>query len=292
MTKLAGLTVHDHLAQAAVPLRASAHFGQGLAGALWDRDDTAFARYEAPVHHTLSLYVSGGSAFRRRLGETSMPSFGAGSLCLMPAGATSEWEVSGPVRMLHLYVSQAAFARAVVETTGADPAHVALREVPYFQDSTLEAVMRQVVLPLDWDEPAERVAVSHAAQTLLAYLISRMTERGPRAGQMRGGLAAGTLRRIRDHIAAHLGEALSITDLASIAGLSPYHFARAFKRSTGQSPHAYLLGARIARAREALGAGQTPAEVSLLCGFSSQSHFTERFRAETGVTPGQFRRGL
>jgi AraC family transcriptional regulator len=292
MEKLAGLTVHDHLADAAVPLRASAHFGQGLAGALWDRDETTTARYDAPVHHTLSLYVSGGEAFHRCLGAARMPSFGAGSLCLMPAGATSEWEVSGPVRMLHLYVSRAAFTRAVVETTGADPAHVALREVPYFRDTTLEAVMRQVVLPLDWDEPAERVAVSHAAQTLLAYLISRMTEHGPRAGQVRGGLAAGTLRRLREYIEAHLGEALSITDLATLAGLSPYHFARAFKRSTGQSPHGYLLGQRIARAKAALAAGQTPAEVASLCGFSSQSHFTERFRAEMGVTPGQFRRGL
>jgi AraC family transcriptional regulator len=134
MKHLTGLTVHDHLANAAVPLQASATFGHGLAGALWDRDETAAARYESPNHHTLSLYVSGGVAFRRRLRGGYVSSFGAGSLCLMPEGATSDWEVSGPVRMLHLYISRTAFQRAVVETIGADPAHVTLRETPYFLD--------------------------------------------------------------------------------------------------------------------------------------------------------------
>lgn len=292
MKNLTGLTVHDHLASAAVPLRASALFGNGLAAALWDRDETATARYEAPSHHTLSLYVSGGTAFRRRLRGAYMGSFGAGSLCLMPAGATSEWEASGPVRMLHLYISQDAFYHAVVTTTGADPAHVTLREVPYFQDSSLEAVMRQIMLPLDWDEPSERVAVSHGAQTLLAYLVSRMTNRDPQASRIRGGLPAFTLRRLEEFVDANLGQPVSICDMAECAGLSPYHFARAFKRSAGESPHAFVLRRRIEKAKHALAAGHSLIETSLLCGFSSQSHFTERFRAQTGITPGQFSRCL
>lgn len=290
MKHLTGLTVHDHLASAAVPLRASASFGSGLAGALWDRDETAAAQYENPNHHTLSLYVSGGIAFRRRLQGGYMSSFGAGSLCLMPEGATSEWEVSGPVCMLHLYISRSAFQRAVMEIIGADPAHVTLREMPYFQDPALEAVMRQIMLPLDWDEPAERVAVSHGAQTLLAYLVSRMTNREPRATLSRGGLSAFALRRLKEFVAAHLDHPLSIADMAACVNLSPYHFARAFKRSTGESPHAYVLRQRIATAKTALATGRSLAETAVLCGFSSQSHFTERFRAQTGITPGQFQR--
>lgn len=291
MKYLAGLTVHDHLAGAAVPLRASAAFGHGLMGALWDRNETTTARYENPNHHTLSLYVSGGEAFRRRLGKKDyMPSFGAGSLCLMPAQQTSDWEVSGPVRMLHLYISKAAFQRAVVETIGADPAHVSLRETPYFRDPALEAVMRQVVLPLNWDEPAERVAVSHGAQTLLAYLVGRMTNKAPRTAYNCGGLSAFALRRLQDFVIANLDQSLSIADMAACIGLSPYHFARAFKRSSGESPHAYVLRQRIAQAKTALANGRSIAETATLCGFSSQSHFTERFRAQTGITPNQFRR--
>ena len=149
--------------------------------------------------------------------------------------------------------------------------------------------MRQVVLSLDWDEPAERVAVSHSAQTVLAYLISRMTNRDPRAILSRGGLPAFTLRRLHDFIVAHLDKPISIADMAACAGLSPYHFARAFKRSTGESPHAYVLRQRISLAKTILANGQSLIEAATLCGFSSQSHFTARFRAQTGITPGQFR---
>lgn len=292
MKTLNGLTVHDHLANEAVPLRASAAFGNGLAGALWDRDETASAHYESPNHHTLSLYVSGGNDFRRRLGKDYMPSFGTGSLCLMPEKATSDWEVSGPVRMLHLYISRAAFQRAVVETIGADPAHVSLQEIPYFRDPALEAVMRQMMLPLNWDEPAERVAVSYGAQALLAYLVNRMTNKEARTALVRGGLSAFALRRLQEFVTAHLEQPLSIADMAACVGLSPYHFSRAFKRSTGDSPHAYVLCQRITQAKTALSAGRCLAETAALCGFSSQSHFSDRFRAHTGLTPRQFQKCL
>jgi AraC family transcriptional regulator len=257
MMKLAGNTVYDHLTAAAVPLRASAAFGDGVTGALWDRDEVATARYELPTHDTLSLYVTGGEAFRRRLGDGLVHSLGAGSLCLMPRGASSQWEASGPVRMLHLYVSRRAFQRAVVETVGADPDRVTLREISYFRDPLVEAIMRQAILPLNWNEPAERVAVSHAAQTMLAYLVCRMTERDPLSLRASGGLSPAALRNVTDFIHAYIGEPLSITDLAACCRLSPYHFSRAFKQSTGETPHAFVLRRRIAHAREALTNGMS-----------------------------------
>src|SRR3546814_9446169 len=100
---------------------------------------------------------------------------------------------------------------------------VSLRDETYFHDGFLEGVIRAAVLPLDWEEPADRLAVSHAGQTLLAYLASRFTERGPRALLARGGLAPAVLRRVIDFAAANLGSALAIDDLAEVAGLSPYH---------------------------------------------------------------------
>jgi AraC family transcriptional regulator len=216
--------------------------------------------------------------------------------------------------MLHLYVSRRAFQRAVVETVGADPDRVTLREISYFRDPLVEAIMRQAILPLNWNEPAERVAVSHAAQTMLAYLrpvmmsprfvagifpfgpvqtmlaylVCRMTERDPLSLRASGGLSPAALRNVTDFIHAYIGEPLSITDLAACCRLSPYHFSRAFKQSTGETPHAFVLRRRIAHAREALTNGMSLSQTATLCGFSSQSHFTERFRAQTGVTPGQF----
>lgn len=283
-----GLTIYNHLARAAVPLQAAATFGDGLSAALWDRDEVAHTRYDAPTHHTLSLYVSGGGTCRRQIGRQFMPSFGSGSLCLMPMDVTSDWDIGGPVGMLHLYISRQAFSRAVVETTGADPKYVELRDVPYFQNAQLESLIRQAILPLNWNEPAERLNISHAAQTLLTYLVTRQTNRRAGAEQFRGGLALNTLKRVKDLIHADLAKPLSITDLAICAGLTPYHFARAFKRSTGESPHAFVLRCRIEHAKQALRHGTSQAETALLCGFGSQSHFSARFRHLTGLTPGQF----
>ncbi|MGE4482111.1 AraC family transcriptional regulator [Acidocella sp.] len=117
-----------------------------------------------------------------------------------------------------------------------------------------------------------------------------MTNREPKASLTRGGLSSFALRRLQEFVATHLAQPVSIADMAACVGLSSYHFARAFKRSTGESPHAYILRQRIATAKTALTAGRSLAETAALCGFSSQSHFTERFRVQTGITPGQFRR--
>lgn len=286
-------TIYSHLRQAGVPLRASVSFGDGVAAALWARDETVDTRYVAPNHHTLSLYVAGGSGITRRQAGGVLRNEGPGSLCIMPAGVSTDWDVSGPVEMFHLYIHRPVFDRAVVETLDADPAGVSLRDDTYVRDQTIEAVIRAAMLPLDWNEPAERVTTSHAGQMLIAYLAARFTDRAPQALVARGGLAPAALRRVVDFIEAHLASPLAIQDLADAVGLSPYHFARAFKRATGEPPHRFVLRRRIARARDLIAAGTLPlAEVALAAGFSSQSHLTQRFRELTGLTPGQFAASL
>ena len=288
MTGFREYTVFQHLDGEKVPLRESAAFGAGVGAALWDRDESAHARYDDPNHHTLSLYVSGGEGFARLQGKTRLPSLGAGSLCLMPRGATSCWDVRGPVRMFHLYFSKPAFERVFAEAwSGRPPASP--REISYFRDPTIEGLVRSAFLPLDSNEPGERVAAGHAGQTLMAYIASRLTERGGAPKLARGGLSPRVLARVFEFIDAHCGAALSLDDLAACAGASACHFARAFKASTGETPHRYVLRRRVEHAKIAL-RGSTPlAQVALACGFAGQSHFSQRFREMTGLTPSQYR---
>jgi transcriptional regulator of acetoin/glycerol metabolism len=107
---------------------------------------------------------------------------------------------------------------------------------------------------------------------------------------IRGGLPPGAMRRVREHVEQHLSESMDLAELASIAGLSLYHFARAFKQSTGVTPHHYLVRRRIERAREMLARSDLPlSEIALAAGFSDQSHLGRLFRQMLGITPGQFR---
>jgi AraC-like DNA-binding protein len=116
---------------------------------------------------------------------------------------------------------------------------------------------------------------------------------GPQASRRRGGLAAGTLRRIGDYIEEQLSQPISLHDLASVAELSDCHFARAFKQSVGMPPHRYLMHRRVQRAVALIQATDRPlSQIALDTGFCDQSHFSRLFARATGQTPRGLRRAV
>jgi AraC-like DNA-binding protein len=109
----------------------------------------------------------------------------------------------------------------------------------------------------------------------------------------KGGLPAWRLRHVLEMLEADLTAAPSVSQLASVAGLSPAHFCTAFKQSTGYSPHQYLLNRRIAHAKEQMADRRLSlTEIALSCGFGSSSQFATTFRRIDSVTPSAYRRGL
>jgi AraC-like DNA-binding protein len=105
------------------------------------------------------------------------------------------------------------------------------------------------------------------------------------------GLAASVLHRVRAYIDAHIGEHISLDDLARQAGISRFHFARQFRLTTGESPMGYLRRVRIERSKSILQSRETTiAEIAATLGFSDQSHFTRTFGRLVGVSPGNFAR--
>jgi AraC-like DNA-binding protein len=114
---------------------------------------------------------------------------------------------------------------------------------------------------------------------------------GERQQRFRGGLAGGALRKVRGYIDSHIGERISLDELAREAGVSRFHFARQFRLSTGESPMEYLRRVRIERSKSILQTRDaTIAEVAARLGFSDQSHFTRIFGRLVGVSPGSFAR--
>ncbi len=101
-----------------------------------------------------------------------------------------------------------------------------------------------------------------------------------------------TARQIYQYIESNLQYEISLAELASLAGFSVAHFSRAFKVTVGKSPYAYVLTARIQRAKAILRGSDKPiAELALECGFSSQAHLTSMFSRVVGTTPARFRKG-
>jgi AraC-like DNA-binding protein len=81
----------------------------------------------------------------------------------------------------------------------------------------------------------------------------------------------------------------SLEELAAAVNLSPFHFARVFRRVTGMPPHTWLMQQRIARARALLQSGCLPLEVATQLGFADQSHLSRQFKQVYGVGPGAYR---
>jgi AraC-like DNA-binding protein len=107
----------------------------------------------------------------------------------------------------------------------------------------------------------------------------------------RGGLPPALTHRICEYVESHLDEKISLDRLASMAGLSAHHFARAFRESVGMPPHGYLLHRRLEYVERMLRETQLPlSEIALAAGFSDQSHLARHFRRLTGMPPSLARR--
>jgi AraC family transcriptional regulator len=135
---------------------------------------------------------------------------------------------------------------------------------------------------------AERLYAESLAQALAAHLLRHYTNRT--ISRATGGLPPHLLQRVIAYINQHLQQDLSIEAIAALVQLSPYHFSRLFKQSTGLSPYQYILHCRIDYAKQLL---QQPhlsiSEIAHSVGFVSQSHFHRHFKRIVGSTPRQFR---
>jgi AraC family transcriptional regulator len=105
------------------------------------------------------------------------------------------------------------------------------------------------------------------------------------------GLAPWQERRAKAFLLAHLAGDVSLAEVASECALSRGHFSKAFKQTTGQTPHAWLVSQRVEEARRLLARPELPiAEIAAACGFADQSHLTRVFSAQMGTSPARWRR--
>jgi len=213
---------------------------------------------------------------------------GNGDIVVMPAAKASYWHRDAAGDGLHLFV-QPSFLASVAAGTGLAYGEPDLAAAFCVRDPQIEHIGIALQAEADQGCPNGSLYGESLATALAVHMLRRYSITPRATSEPAGGLTPARLRRAVDFIQSYLGQDISIAQVADAAGISPFHFARQFRRSTGLSPHQYLTERRVERAREMLlnGAG-TIGEVASAVGFADQSHLSRHFKRLVGTTPGHF----
>jgi AraC family transcriptional regulator len=216
----------------------------------------------------------------------------AGAVSLLPAGSPARWRWRGPKDTLNIYLEPALLERVAAEAFDLDPARLVVPPLDGLDLPRLRAAMAAVDAELNAGGAGGPLAAESLANVLAVHLIRHvMAPRSPGRSQD-GALPRGRLRAVLEYVEEHLDAGPTLGQMAAVARLSAYHFARQFKAATGLPPHQYVIARRVERSKQLLqGRGELSlAEVAAHAGFSDQSVFTRHFKRLVGVTPGQFRK--
>ncbi|MCS2156406.1 AraC family transcriptional regulator [Scandinavium sp. H11S7] len=161
--------------------------------------------------------------------------------------------------------------------------------IPWFPDAVIHdpGLSEQLLLTFSM---LDKEGNNLLKETLLLSSLTLLSVRYSRTRKAPPELPAATQRilRAKDFMDSCPEEEHTLTRLAELAGLSHWHFLRQFKVLTGMTPHAYLIQARLRKARTLLHQGLTILDTSIICGFTDQSHFHRHFKNSIGLTPGEF----
>jgi AraC family transcriptional regulator len=208
-----------------------------------------------------------------------------GSFVLMTPGFRAHVKHKAPLELLSItYGADALAGRA--DISGYVEAMVA--DLPFVRtDPGMKALAQEARRVLLQEAMPDGAYMSALGEAMLARALQAI-DQGAQPGRM--AISPFKLRRVVDHIEARLETRISVAELADLAQLSTAHFARAFRRATGEAPHHFILGRRIERVRDLL--RDTTLDlttVALRAGFSSHAHMSSAFQKQTGVTPAGWR---
>jgi AraC family transcriptional regulator len=149
------------------------------------------------------------------------------------------------------------------------------------------ALLDAAVCQLD-HERAVHGTIVHAASLLRRQINPEVAQSVP---DRSGGLRAWQARKVRAYIETHIAGPVLVADLCRLVQLSAAHFARAFRRTFGKSPHAFVVKLRVELAAQYMLQTEVPlSDIALRCGFADQPHLCKHFRQTTGYTPAAWRR--
>src|SRR4051812_20313856 len=244
----------------------------------WVRHDQAFAMMLRPGSIEWGSQRTALEKFEYMAGDLA--------LCDRHVG---EWVGLMNVSHLQLGISDAALMASSDGAYG----EVELRASRKFADPRLSGLVAVVHAEMVAGFPSGQLFVDSVEQAIAVALVNGHAVRNRAVQIYRGGLGSARLRRIKELVHAKMEDDLSLDEMAQSVGLSTAHFARMFRKSTGQTPHQFVLRQKLERAKAMLRAPDARVlDVAVACGFKTQQHFAQVFRGVWGVSPTEYRQDL
>ncbi len=244
------------------------------------------------THKTHEIFVPlAGSVTIEGSGEDGAPARRrrkVGEISVTPAGIrySAHWEEE--LESLTVSLTEDYLKRATIDFEANRNARVVLSCGP--QDLLVRSIALALAAEIDSDQPAGKLYAESLVNTLAVHLLRHYSTDSLVDDLSFGGLPAHKLRRATEFIEENLDRDLELSQIAQAVELSPYHFARSFKQSSGFTPIQFLMQRRVELAKRLLTESEAPiVEVALSAGFKNQSHFTTLFRKLTSMTPKNYR---
>ena len=245
---------------------------------------------EPMTDHVIMAYNGSLQRIVRRSGksvETGTPR--PGVVTIIPAGSSSRWDIPKPLDVVHLYLPQTTLKRVAEEAGSAAPSN--LLERTAHPDPVTSQLLLSAVDGLESNGALDTLYRQQLTNLLATRLLSAHTGETAAYRPALGGLAPATLTRAIERLCSDCDADVSLTALASEAGLSRFHFCRAFKESTGLPPHSWLRLFRLDQAMTMLSDPKNSiATIAVSLGYASQTAFAAAFRKLTGETPTDWRK--
>jgi AraC family transcriptional regulator len=241
----------------------------------WVRHDQAFAMMLGP----------GSIEWGSRRSALEKFHYAAGDLALCDRHV-GEWVGLMATPHLQLGISDASLMASSDGAYG----EVELHPSRKFANARLSALVAAAHAEMVAGFPSGRLFLDSVEQAMAVALVKDHAVRHRLVQIYRSGLGAARLRRIKEFVHAKMEDDLSLDEMAQSVGLSTAHFARMFRKSTGETPHQFVLRQRVERAKAMLRAPDTRVlDVAVACGFKTQQHFAQVFRDVCGISPTEYR---
>jgi AraC family transcriptional regulator len=245
---------------------------------------------EPMADHVVMTYPAGSQRLERRTGKSvAIGTARTGVVTIIPAGSSARWDIPGPVNVVQLYLPHKTLERVAGEADTAAPGD--LVERTGHPDLITSRLLMSAADVLDGSEALDTLFRQQLTDLLATRLLATHAGSPTTIQPAVGGLSPKALRCAVERLRSDSDADVSLAALASDAGLSRFHFCRAFKESTGLSPHAWLRQHRLEQAMNMLrDTDASVVSVAASLGYASQTAFAAAFRRLTGETPSDWRR--